>query len=104
MATAIALKWLLAVLNPYGASRRALLIGLLVPFGVVVLLQLALQTALNRPLFDLGGATYLFWFGLPGLVYIGASGLGALWLNRQLASGANRSTHAARPSMAEQRV
>jgi hypothetical protein len=85
MGTALVINGLLARWNPHHTPGRASLIGLTASLGVVALCQLALHLALEaglgRSLFSLGAATYLFWFGLPGLLHTSAGALGAWQLN-----------------------
>ena len=80
MGTAAAIKWLYEIFNPNRNIQRAMIIGLGTALGFVLALQFSVQTLLGRPLNDLGIATYLFWFGLPGLLHIGAGALGAWYL------------------------
>jgi hypothetical protein len=85
--TAVAINWLLNLLNTAGAPRRAIVIGLATALGVILLYHLALQVALGQPLFSLGVETYLFWFGLPGLIHLGAGAIGARRLNLRRTAG-----------------
>jgi hypothetical protein len=58
-----------------------MLIGAVTALALVTLGQLALSLAIGRSLFSLGAATYLFWFGLPGLLHICAGAVGGWRLN-----------------------
>jgi hypothetical protein len=91
MGTALVINGLLARWNPHHTPGRASLIGLTASLGVVALCQLALHLALEaglgRSLFSLGAATYLFWFGLPGLIQVCAGAVGAWQLNRHRSGG-----------------
>jgi hypothetical protein len=78
MITALLIALGLARWNPQQAQGRAIGIGVTTGLAVVVLGHVALSWALGRSLFSLGAATYLFWIGLPSLLYIGAGG-GLAW-------------------------
>jgi hypothetical protein len=111
MVTAVGLNWLLAVLNPAHTPKRALLIGVGTTLGVVLIIQFALQAALaalqaaqDRPLPSPDMATYLFWFGLPSLIYICAGAVGAWQLNLHRATGPQIPASAAGGTLAHQSV
>ncbi len=86
MGTAVAIKWFISIFNPNRNSQRAMLIGLAVALGVVLAFQFSMQMLLGRPLNDLGVETYLFWFGLPGVLHMGAGAVGAWYLNHTIAN------------------
>jgi hypothetical protein len=109
MGTAIIVNWLLAVLNPTYTPNRALLIGLGTTLGIVLIVQSALHAALitlqaaqGRPLPSPDMATYLFWFGLPSLVYVCAGAVGAWQLNRRRSGERPLLASAASGPLAEQ--
>jgi hypothetical protein len=84
-ATAALIKGLLASLNRQRNGWRAILIGLGSALLFVLVYQLTAQRLMGQPLYNLGVETYTFWFGLPGLIHIGAGIAGAWHLNRQAA-------------------
>jgi hypothetical protein len=59
-----------------------MLIGLDTAFGFVVAFQFGVEIVWGHPLNDLGVATDLFWFGLPGELHMGAGALAA-WYFQQ---------------------
>jgi hypothetical protein len=77
-ATALIVLWLSSVLNPRRVSARAIMIGLVTCLGIALLLNLALQQALSLSWSALVSEAYLFWLGLPSLIYVGAGGV-ASW-------------------------
>ena len=78
--TALALRGLLIWLNPPTRRRAAALGGLLAGL-VVVTLYLLLQPRAGQYLSPAYPASLLFWFGLPGLVYISAAAWGSVQLH-----------------------
>lgn len=81
---ALLVYWLLRWINPARRMDRALLIGATVAILGALLEQFALRAALGRPLLSLGVETYLFWFGVPGLIQSGAAAAYAWRLNHLL--------------------
>lgn len=86
MITGAAIKATLAWLNHGHSAGRSLWIGFAAALAVVVSLQFALGQAFHTPVTTFGAETYLFWFGLPGLLHICAGMAGAWYLNRQAVS------------------
>jgi hypothetical protein len=94
--TALALRWLLIRLNPPTRRRAAALGGLLAAL-IVVTLYLVLQPRAGQYLSPAYPASLLFWFGLPGLVYISAAAWGGIQLHavgQASADGQQRRTEA----------
>jgi hypothetical protein len=82
MGTALVMAWALATWNAHQSTGRAILMGAATALVVVVVGQFTLSWALGRSLFSFGAATYLFWIGLPSLLYVGAGGVLARWLTQ----------------------
>jgi ABC-type spermidine/putrescine transport system permease subunit II len=80
--TAATIKALDSRFNPQASVRRAMLIALVATTGIVLGIDFLCQSALGRSLNSLGLETYLFWFGLPGLLQIGAAIVGARALHQ----------------------
>jgi hypothetical protein len=78
MGTAFVAKWLDTIFNEECVPQRALIIGFGVALAIVLLFDLSLQWLVGRTFASLGLETYLFWFGLPGLLHIGG-GIMAAW-------------------------
>jgi hypothetical protein len=84
MGTAAAIKWLDAIFNPNRNILRAMIIGVGAALVFVVIVDFGVQMLMGRSLNSLGVETYLFWFGLPGLVHIGAGAAAAWHLHRTI--------------------
>lgn len=78
MGTAFVAKWLDSTFNKEHAPQRALISGFGAALAFVLLFDLSLQWLMGQTLASLGLETYLFWFGLPGLLHIGG-GVAAAW-------------------------
>lgn len=73
--TGLIIKQLDMILNSRHSPRRAVLIGLITGLGIVAVLHLALRSAVNFSLSDLGSEAALFWIELPCLIFVVASAL-----------------------------
>lgn len=82
MGTAATIRGLDALFNPSKSLQRTMLIGLAATLAIVLIVDFGAQTLLQRSLNSLGVETYLFWFGFPALLHIGAGLLGAWYLHR----------------------
>jgi hypothetical protein len=85
-ATAIVVRWFLGWLNPADYSLPAVVLGLVVGLGWVFAAHVVGLRA-DLPLVWPSSATYLFWVGLPSLLYLGASARGTLQIARGLREG-----------------
>lgn len=73
----ILVKAVSVVFNPENEPRRAAVIGAGVCFAIIVLLHLALRSAMSYTLPDLLSMHALFWLELPSAIFIAAGGLAA---------------------------
>lgn len=73
--TGIIVNAVSAVFNPQREPKRAVAIGTGVCFALIVLLHLALRSAMNYSLPDLLSMHALFWLGIPSMIFIVAGGL-----------------------------
>ncbi len=78
--TAFVVTWLLPLVNPRHAPRRAVIVGVATCVTVAAIVHLAFQRALGFALSDViaNPETYLLWLGLPSLIYLAAGGV-ASW-------------------------
>jgi len=79
--SAIVLQWLLLRFNPRHASTQALFIGLGLGIGCWFVVNLILLVMPGSRLTLAYPETYLFWFAVPGLIYVVASVLTSRTLN-----------------------
>ena len=77
LVTAVILRRSVSWFNPRRLESRAMAIGALACFVIVVLFHLLLQQALGFGMSDVvsNPETYLLWLGFPSLIYIAAGGL-----------------------------
>ncbi len=82
--SAFIITWLLSLLNPQHAPRRAVIIGMVACFTLIVSVQLFFQRALGFTLADViaNPETYLLWLGFPSLLLIAAGGVASWQWNR----------------------
>jgi hypothetical protein len=80
--TGIIINALSSFLNPEHVPQRAVGIGIAVCLGIVVLLHLALRSAMNFSLPDLLSEHALFWLELPSLIFVVAGGAASARLTR----------------------
>lgn len=88
--SAFIITWLLSILNPQHAPRRAVVIGMVACFALIVIVQLFFQRALGFTLADViaNPETYLLWLGFPSLLFIAAGGVASWQWNRVRIPGA----------------
>jgi hypothetical protein len=82
--TASMLKWLNALFNLHNSLPRTMFFGLASALTFVLAIEFVGQWLLGRSLNSLGLETYLFWFGLPGLVHIVAGVIGAWYFHHSI--------------------
>jgi hypothetical protein len=68
--TIVVLKWLLALLKADQSPRKAVLIGVVASFACWLTVTLVLQIVSGGRISMAFPETYVFWVGLPGLVFI----------------------------------
>jgi hypothetical protein len=82
MLTAAVIKELVTLFNPHKSVQRSLFMALVASVAIVLFVDFGIQSLMQRSLNSLGLETYLFWFGFPALVQIGAGVVGAWYLHR----------------------
>ncbi len=70
----ILIRAISGILNPHNAPRQQSIIGMGVCFAIVVLLHLALRSAISFSLPDLLSMHALFWLELPSMIFIIVAG------------------------------
>lgn len=79
--TGIVVKGVSIVFNPQYESQQATIIGASVCLAIVILLHLALRSAMNFSLPDLLSMHALFWLEIPSLIFIVVGGVATRKLN-----------------------
>ncbi len=79
--TGIVVKGVSIVFNPRHEPQRAAIVGASVCLAIVILLHLALRSAMNFLLPDLLSMHALFWLEIPSLIFIVAGGVATRKLN-----------------------
>jgi hypothetical protein len=79
LVTSLVVYWLRPQWRHWSTGRP--LTGFAAATVIVLLVQIALLPVIGLTTFRLQAATYIFWLGLPAIIYIGAIGLGE-WRNR----------------------
>ena len=75
--TALLIRTLLPRLNPSSRPGRSMLYGFGITIVVVVLVTLIAAIAGAPMAFNFNPQTYMFWVGLPALLYVAAGAVGA---------------------------